>query len=123
MKAYLLVALGGAIGSTSRYGISELFYHRTNQTFPWATLFVNLAGCLLIGLLIGAAQRYQFLNHNSIKAFFLIGLCGGFTTFSTFSVETLRLFQNSQNIQAIAYIIMSIVLGLALTFLGYILIK
>jgi CrcB protein len=119
LKSYLLVALGGAIGSVSRFGISELFASKTNSSFPWATLFINLLGCFLIGLLLGLSQRYQFASHYSLRSFFIIGLCGGFTTFSSFSAETMRLFQSSQNIQAISYILASILLGLALTLLGY----
>ncbi|MEA4967820.1 MAG: fluoride efflux transporter CrcB [Bacteroidaceae bacterium] len=119
MKSYLLVALGGAIGSVSRFGISELFSNRTNSSFPWATLFINLLGCFLIGLLLGLSQRYQFASHYSLRSFFIIGLCGGFTTFSSFSAETMRLFQNAQNFQAIMYILASTLIGLALTLLGY----
>lgn len=123
MKAYLLVALGGAIGSLSRFGIGELFSNKTQSAFPWATLFINLLGCLVIGLIIGIFERYQLLSHHSLRSFFVVGLCGGFTTFSTFSLETLRLFQSSQNIQAITYVLISILLGLALTLLGYIIVK
>jgi len=119
LKAYILVALGGGIGSLLRFGISQLLNTKAIHTFPWATFLVNLLGCFLIGLLIGLSNKYQFQNQNQFNSFFLIGICGGFTTFSTFSVETLRLLQNSQNIQAILYIIGSILLGLALTFLGY----
>ena len=118
MKSYILVALGGAIGSVSRFGISELFASKTNSSFPWATLLINLLGCFLIGLLLGLSQRYQFASHYSLRSFFIIGLCGGFTTFSSFSAETMRLFQNAQNFQAISYILASILLGLALTLLG-----
>jgi len=119
LKSYILVALGGAIGSVSRFGISELFASKTNSSFPWATLLINLLGCFLIGLLLGLSQRYQFASHYSLRSFFIIGLCGGFTTFSSFSAETMRLFQSSQNIQAISYILASTLLGLALTLLGY----
>ena len=118
MKSYILVALGGAIGSVSRFGISELFASKTNSSFPWATLLINLLGCFLIGLLLGLSQRYQFASHYSLRSFFVIGLCGGFTTFSSFSAETMRLFQNAQNIQAIMYILASTLIGLGLTLLG-----
>jgi fluoride exporter len=119
LKSYILVALGGAIGSVSRFVISELFASKTNSSFPWATLLINLLGCFLIGLLLGLSQRYQFASHYSLRSFFIIGLCGGFTTFSSFSAETMRLFQSSQNIQAIMYILASTLIGLGLTLLGY----
>lgn len=117
-REFLLVALGGAVGSVSRFGIGELITNKANTSFPWATLFINLLGCFLIGLILGLSQKYDFA-HYSIRSFFIVGLCGGFTTFSTFSLDTLRLFQNSQNIQAIVYILASILIGLALTMLGY----
>lgn len=118
-REFILVALGGAVGSVSRFGIGELLSNKTSTSFPWATLFINLLGCFLIGLILGLSQKYEFASHYSIRSFFIVGLCGGFTTFSTFSFETLRLFQNSQNLQAIGYILASILIGLALTFLGY----
>jgi len=118
LKSYILVALGGAIGSVSRFGISQIFSSKVPTSFPWATLLINLAGCLLIGLIVGLAERYQ-VSSRSLRCFFIVGICGGFTTFSAFSLETLRLFQASQNIQAILYILASILLGLALTILGY----
>ena len=119
MNAYLLVALGGAIGSVFRYGIGQLFSTKATSAFPWATLLINLLGCFLIGLFLGVLERYQFDSHNSFRTFFIVGLCGGFTTFSSFSSETLGLFLSSQYIQAIIYILTSILLGLALTWLGY----
>ncbi|MBP1629182.1 MAG: crcB [Bacteroidetes bacterium] len=119
MKIYLLVALGGAVGSLGRFSISQIFQAKTASDFPWATLFINLVGCFLIGLLLGVSERYQLASHHSLRSFFIVGLCGGFTTFSTFSSEALGLFQSSQNLQAILYILASILLGLVLTFLGY----
>ena len=122
MESYILVALGGAIGSVGRFGISQIFSSKAPTSFPWATLLINLVGCLLIGLIVGLAERYQ-VSSRSLRCFFIVGICGGFTTFSAFSLEALNLFQASQNIQAIAYVLISIVLGLALTFCGYSLMK
>lgn len=94
-----LVALGGAVGALGRYGVSEAL------TSPWATLLINLVGCLLLGLLVGA-RRDDLL----LRAFAGTGVLGGFTTMSTFAVEADRLDAG----QAVAYVVASIVGGLAL---------
>ena len=99
---YLLIALGGAAGSLLRYLIG--------------TMFVNVSGCFLIGILVR-----QFLNMQispELRALLIVGFCGGFTTFSTFSAETLGLIEGGEYGRAASYIILSVVLCLAATFMG-----
>lgn len=88
--------------------------------FPWGTFAVNLAGCLLIGCLAGVFSRY---TSQSLNLLLTVGFCGGFTTFSTFSRESLTLFQSGQWWTLVTYVILSVVLGLVLTALGYVLTK
>ncbi|MDR1724207.1 MAG: fluoride efflux transporter CrcB [Tannerella sp.] len=122
MKTILLVALGGALGSVLRYGAGEWLPWRAAAGFPWATLLVNLLGCLLIGLAIGLMAKYEVFAAN-FRLFFVVGFCGGFTTFSTFSREALALLTQESYLQAAIYILISVVAGLALTFAGYFLFK
>ncbi|MDR2511920.1 MAG: fluoride efflux transporter CrcB [Bacteroidales bacterium] len=123
MKAILLVALGGALGSVLRYGAGEwLPFLRSSSGFPWATMLVNLSGCLLIGIAAGLMAKYEVFTSN-FRLFFVVGFCGGFTTFSTFSREILQMLCQNMYLQAIVYVLMSIVAGLTLTFVGYFALK
>lgn len=88
--------------------------------FPWGTFAVNLAGCLLIGCLAGVFSRY---TSQPLNLLLTVGFCGGFTTFSTFSRESLALLQSGQWWPLVTYVILSVVLGIALTALGYVLTK
>ena len=116
MKAVLLVVLGGFLGSVSRYLLSN--WITKSQLLPAGlpgTLVVNVLGCLLIGLLFGYVARLP-------RDFLLLattGFCGGFTTFSTFSNGSLRMIQKGEITLALMYIGLSLVLGLAATWLGY----
>jgi len=116
MKSFLLVGLGGGLGSILRYAASLLYKNNTTN-FPYSTLFVNAIGCLLIGLLMGYFERQQILS-NELKLVFITGFCGGFTTFSAFSSETIFLLQNNQISTAILYVFVSLCSGFSLTFLG-----
>lgn len=102
MSSLALVGLGGALGSVARYGISLVLAHQTTQSFPWATLIVNIIGSFVIGfasiLLAPAAAGGQ--EHMKLAAFITKGFCGGFTTFSTFSLETYNLFEEGAYGQA-----------------------
>jgi len=113
---YLLIALGGAAGSLLRYLVGGAVQRTSASGFPIGTMFVNVSGCFLIGILVR-----QFLNMQispELRALLIVGFCGGFTTFSTFSAETLGLIEGGEYGRAASYIIMSVVLCLAATFMG-----
>jgi fluoride exporter len=115
---FLLVALGGALGATLRYAFSLL---PINASFPWSTFWVNMLGCFGIGIFITLFKTHKIDNN----AYLLLatGICGGFTTFSTFSAESIALLQNNQIITFVLYVIASITLGLLATYLGIQLVK
>lgn len=104
------IALGGAAGSVARFGIGSLM-DRADDAFPFGTLFVNVAGSLLLGFLI----RYFTLSTLSpdVRAGLTIGFCGGFTTFSTFSFQTFRLIETGHWQRAMVYVLASVVLSVA----------
>ncbi len=99
VKEILYIGAGGFIGSVLRYLISQLM-KQTGDGFPWGTLVVNLLGCLLIGILGGLISRNGNLSHN-LALFLTVGLCGGFTTFSTFSKEALLLVRDGWDVSVI----------------------
>jgi fluoride exporter len=115
IRQLLLVGLGGGIGSMLRYGTSLLM---KPKLFPFATLAVNIIGCFIIGLVFAMSIKEQGISANW-KLFLATGICGGFTTFSAFSLENLELLQTGKIGIALTYIILSIVLGILATFLGY----
>jgi CrcB protein len=118
MYKILLIALGGAIGSVLRYALGHGIKTVTNTVFPWSTLFINIIGSLLIGILAAVyAKHHQ--QYNWVEAFGIIGLCGGFTTFSTFSLENIKLMQQGAYLQAFTYIALSIIVCLGSTLLGH----
>jgi CrcB protein len=111
----LLVMVGGFLGAICRYGVGELVV--AEQGFPFGTLLVNLIGCFLLGwLLTFMAQRNK--KRPYITLFFGTGFTGSFTTFSTFSVETIQLFEKGQVFLAVMYVLFSLLIGLLLVFLG-----
>lgn len=121
IKNVLLVGAGSFIGGAARYLVSLVMKNAGNG-FPWATLLVNLAGCFLIGLLWGIFSRSATEGSNW-ALFLTVGFCGGFTTFSTFSKEALLMLQSGNLWGFAAYIGISVIAGIALVALGYILVK
>jgi fluoride exporter len=115
IKNILLIGLGGGIGSITRYVASLVI---KSKTFPFATLTVNLIGSFIIGLVFAISIKQEGMEDNW-KLFLITGVCGGFTTFSAFSLENVQLLQSGKTGIALAYIIVSMVLGIAATFLGY----
>lgn len=115
IKNLLLVGLGGAIGSMLRFGSSLLI---GTKNFPYATLAVNITGSFIIGLVFAMSIKDEvFLNN--WKLFLATGVCGGFTTFSAFSLENMGLLQSGRIGIVLIYVLLSVVLGIAATFLGY----
>ena len=121
-RTLLLVAIGGALGSVLRYSFSWFIQQHNNGNFPWGTFLVNITGCLLIGFFVGWALKTNNPRSEGIL-FLTTGFCGGFTTFSAFSLENIHLIRNNQWQQALAYTSASLVLGLLATFIGISLIK
>lgn len=110
IKSLLLVGTGGALGSIARYAVSMLFAHFAISGH-WATLLVNVVGSLLIGFAIP-------LFSNGAYLFAVVGFCGGFTTFSTFSSQAVQLFQDGERVTAAVYIAASLVVSIAMVLLG-----
>ena len=117
IRNIIAVGAGSFIGGIARYLVS-LAMKGISKGFPWATLLVNLLGCLTIGLLWGFLSR-NASESSSWGLFLTVGLCGGFTTFSTFSKEALTMLQTEQIWGFASYIAISILAGIALVALGY----
>lgn len=117
---YLWVALGSALGGMARFGCSGLAGRLFGETFPWGTLIVNVTGSLLIGCIAGIfSPDAKLLLASEWRAFLMIGVLGGFTTFSTFSLETLNLARDGQWPLAGANVAASLVLCLLAVWIGY----
>lgn len=119
MINYLIVSAGAALGGALRYWLSNLAYRIFPVTFPYGTLIVNLAGSFILGLIIFLFDERELIN-NQVKIFLTIGFCGGFTTFSTFSLETFYLIRDSEYLLAAVNVILSLLLCFAGVFLAYI---
>ena len=120
MLAYLWVAIGGALGSVSRFWLSGLIAGRFGETFPWGTLVINVTGSFVIGLLAAFTEpESRALMSPAFRQFFMIGICGGYTTFSAFSLQTLNLVRDREWLYAGGYILLSVVLCLMAVWLGY----
>jgi CrcB protein len=117
VKTLLYIAIGGALGSVLRYLTTVLVSKYWSHQFPLATFIANFLGCFLIGLFVGYLTKNQ-LNESQLKWFLVTGFCGGYTTFSTFSMENMTLFQNNNTLLALGYIALSIVTGLFAVGLG-----
>lgn len=117
IKNLLIVALGGGVGSALRYLIQESLHKQIEGFSPYGTFVVNMIGCFLIGILLGWAGNGKYLNETT-NLLLISGFCGGFTTFSTFAVQGQSLMMEQKPIQAILYIGLSVVVGLAFAYLG-----
>jgi fluoride exporter len=116
MKYALIVGIGSFFGGIIRYIVSMFVQTKTLTSFPFGTLAVNLAGCFIIGCLFGLSEKWQ-LSYEW-RLLLTTGFLGGFTTFSAFSVETHYLLKTGQTTLGLIYILVSLVLGIAFTFLG-----
>ena len=122
MENYIWVALGGALGTTGRYWLSGVVARMVGETFPWGTLLINVTGSFVIGFfgaLTGPDGRV-FVG-STARQFVMIGICGGYTTFSSFSLQTLNLLSDGEWLGAGANIVLSVVLCLIAVWLGLIL--
>lgn len=116
MKTLLLIGSGGFLGSVLRYLISQYIQLRYLADFPYGTFVVNVAGCFIIGTLFGFSEKGVLSDE--WRMFLATGICGGFTTFSAFSNETMVLMRDGQVFIALVYVAASISIGLAATFAG-----
>ena len=122
LKSLLIVGTGSFIGGAMRYLLSTYIKNMYGQTFPWGTLVVNLLGCFVFGIIFAL-----FSKHNSTDYTFCLllttGICGGFTTFSTFANESVQMIQNGNIGEFIGYMATSVIVGIALIALGYWIVK
>ena len=122
IKNFLIVGLGGAAGSMLRYAVQKIFTTQGAVVFPTGTLLVNIAGCFLIGILLSFVSR-SFSWNEEMKLLLMTGFCGGFTTFSAFTLEGIGLLKESKTSLFIIYITASVVGGLLATFIGIRIVK
>lgn len=120
IATYLWIAVGGALGSMGRFWIGLLVVERVGPGFPWGTLLINIIGSFVIGCfgaLTGPAGRFP--ASFDIRAFVMVGICGGFTTFSSFSLQTLELARENHWLQAGGNILLSVALCLIAVWIGH----
>ena len=121
MMAYVWIAIGSALGGVARYWCSGVAARTIGETFPWGTLIVNVVGSFIIGFfatLTGPDGRV--FASSAARQFVMIGICGGYTTFSSFSIQTLNLVQDGEWLQAGGNIVGSVVLCLIAVWAGYV---
>ncbi|MEJ2104139.1 MAG: fluoride efflux transporter CrcB [Ignavibacteriaceae bacterium] len=117
MKLYLIVALGSGIGGFLRYVISDLIYKYASSLFPYGTLTVNIIGSFLLGFILFYLDALKLIS-SEMRLFLTVGLCGGLTTFSTFSYETVKLIQNSEYLLAGSNLLLNIFVTILAVFLA-----
>ncbi|HBB91634.1 MAG TPA: fluoride efflux transporter CrcB [Bacteroidales bacterium] len=122
IKSMLIAGLGGFIGTVLRFVLSRLIQTQSLSLFPWSTFLINTAGCLLIGVFYGISEKGNLMPAN-LRLFLTVGLCGGFTTFSTFSNDAFLLIQDREWLRVSLFATLSFFLGLAAVYLGKIISK
>jgi CrcB protein len=118
VSAYWWIALGSALGGMARYGCSGLVAGRYGEQFPWGTLVVNVAGSFVIGFFAASAGHDGRLGDPTVDLFVTVGLCGGYTTFSSFSLQTLNLARDGEWAGVVANVVLSVVLCFIAVVLG-----
>ena len=119
---YLLVSIGAALGGMLRYWLSNYVYKFLPATFPYGTLAVNFIGSFILGFIIFFLDQKELISPG-LRLFLTIGFCGGFTTFSTFSLETLNLFRDSEILLGFGNILLSLLLCIGGIYIAYLLSK
>jgi CrcB protein len=119
VKTYLWIAFGGALGSVARYALSSFIAHRIGEVFPWGTLVVNVSGCFVIGFFAAlTGPDGRVMVSPDIRQFVTVGICGGYTTFSSFSLQTLNLLREGDVARGGGNIALSVVACMAGVWLG-----
>lgn len=122
LKVFFAVFAGGGLGSVMRYGVQLLMHERiTAYNFPWATLTVNIVGSFMIGLFYALSARLNLSDE--MRMFLTAGLCGGFTTFSTFSNDNLLMIRQGEGLMCVVYVAISVVAGIVACMLGSVCVK
>ena len=122
MQLVLLIGFAGFLGTIARYLSGQLIYKFLPIAFPFGTLIVNILGCFIIGIVYGWFEKENIYS-NEWKLIFATGFCGGFTTFSAFSIENIQLLREGQFGIALLFIFVSVVIGISATFGGVSLMK
>jgi len=118
----LWIFIGGGLGSLARWWFSGLIAHTVGETFPWGTLLVNVSGCFVIGLFATiTGPEGRWLAPSSLRQFFMVGICGGYTTFSSFSLQTRNLVEDGELLYAGANVLLSVAACLVAVWLGHLL--
>ena len=122
LRTLFIIGTGGFLGSITRFLASRFMQNNFPSSFPFGTFFVNISGCLLIGLIYGLSDRTSLLSPGW-KMFLAVGFCGGFTTFSTFANENLAMLRDGEFFYFFLYTGLSVFLGIAATFSGVLITK
>ncbi len=122
LKSILIVGFGGFIGTVARYLTSRYFQENIASVFPWSTFTINILGSLLIGIFYGISEKGDFMSPD-VRLFLTVGICGGFTTFSTFSNDAFLLLRQDEWLRFAFYTSMSFFLGLLAVYVGRFIIK
>lgn len=121
-KSILIVGFGGFIGTVARFLTSRYFQENIASVFPWSTFTINIIGSLLIGIFYGISEKGDFMSPD-VRLFLTVGICGGFTTFSTFSNDAFLLLKQEEWLRFAFYTSMSFFLGLLAVYVGRFIIK
>jgi CrcB protein len=122
VKSILIAGFGGFIGTALRLVVAKYFQLNFMSVFPWGTFLINIAGSFFIGIIFGITEKGNFMTPE-LRLFLTVGLCGGFTTFSSFSNDAFMLIQHKEFLNLAIYSGMSFFLGLIAVFLGRLIIK
>jgi fluoride exporter len=118
--SFLWVGLGGALGSLARWWVAQAMLVAFGPEFPWGTVLANLSGCLLIGFVAGASgPDGRLIGSSFVREFVVVGICGGYTTFSSFSLQTVGMLQAGDLSRAAANVAVSLIGCIGATFAGY----
>lgn len=122
LRTVIIIGAGSFLGGIARFLLTRFVQSNVTSAFPWGTFAVNVAGCLLIGILYGLFERGNLMDQQ-LRLFLTIGFCGGFTTFSTFVNENFLMLSEQNYLQFSAYALLSLALGLAAVYLGHLIVR